>query len=98
MSRRSRPAVRSSWTARQRAPAGGRENRLQNIGMGTGLVVATPLIAQRSAPPGLSVKIVSPADDSYISGPPTLRAQVDPPDAPVTLAFYVDGRLVCRAP
>src|SRR5437870_2995239 len=97
MSRRSLPAVRSSWTARQAAPAGGRVNRLQIIGVVTGVVVAIPLIVQRSAPPGLSVKIISPADDSYISGATTLRAQVDPPDAPVTLAFYVDGRLVCRA-
>ena len=51
------------------------------------------LVAQ--APP-LRVTIVSPEDDAYVSGPTTLRADVVPPDAAAAVAFFVDGRQVCR--
>ena len=60
------------------------------------MAMALPLRAQGPVP--LTVRIVAPADDSYVSGPTVLRAQVEPADAAVTMvAFYVDGRLVCRA-
>lgn len=62
-----------------------------------GMVVATPhLRAQRPAAAGVSVRILSPDDDSYVSGPTVLRAHVDPPNAAVSVSFYVDGRQVCR--
>lgn len=43
----------------------------------------------------LSVKILSPAADSFVSGATVLRAQVEPADAPVIVSFFVDGRQVC---
>ena len=43
----------------------------------------------------LSVRILSPAADSYVSGSTVLRAQVDPADATVVVSFFVDGRQVC---
>jgi Ca-activated chloride channel family protein len=47
---------------------------------------------------GVRVKILSPADDSYVSGPTKLRAQVEPPDAAVAVTFFVDGRQACVLP
>jgi Ca-activated chloride channel family protein len=62
-----------------------------------GMIVATPhLRAQRPAAAGVSVRILSPDDDSYVSGPTLIRAQVDPPNGAVSVSFYVDGRQVCR--
>jgi len=49
----------------------------------------------------LSVRILSPTADSYVSGSTALRAQVEPADAAVVVSFFVDGRQVCtvaRAP
>jgi len=61
------------------------------------VVCVLPVWAQSGGSGPLTVRIVSPADDSYISGPIVVRADVAPADAAVNLAFYVDGRLVCRA-
>jgi len=62
-----------------------------------GMIVAIPhLRAQRPAAAGVSVRILSPDDDSYVSGPTLIRAQVDPPNGAVSVSFYVDGRQVCR--
>ena len=44
----------------------------------------------------LSVKILSPAADSFVSGVTVLRAQVEPLDAASIVSFFVDGRPVCR--
>jgi VWFA-related protein len=55
--------------------------------------VPVPAQAPANAP---RVKILSPEDDGYVSGPTVLRAQVDSTDAAVTVAFFVDGRQVCR--
>ena len=41
------------------------------------------------------LKILSPGEDSYVSGPTPLRARVDPPDAAASVTFFVDGRQVC---
>jgi Ca-activated chloride channel homolog len=61
-------------------------------------LLGSALTAQPHAqnPPALKVRIEAPADDSYVSGPTVIRAQVDPSDAQVGLSFYVDGRQVCR--
>jgi VWFA-related protein len=60
------------------------------------VVVSAQPRAQRPAAADISVRILSPADDSYVSGPTVVRAQVDPPNAAVGVSFYVDGRQVCR--
>jgi VWFA-related protein len=46
-----------------------------------------------------TIKIVSPGDESFVSGPVMLRALVNPPTASTQIAqvaFYGDGRLVCQ--
>jgi Ca-activated chloride channel homolog len=47
------------------------------------------------------LKILSPGEDSYVSGPTLLRASIVPADAASSVTFFVDGRQVCaltRAP
>ena len=59
-------------------------------------MITTVLIAA-----ALSVRILSPTAESYVSGSTVLRAQVEPADAAVVVSFFVDGRQVCsiaRAP
>src|SRR5262245_19440537 len=59
-------------------------------------MIATVMIAA-----ALSVRILSPTADSYMSGSTMLRAQVEPAEAAVVVSFFVDGRQVCtvgRAP
>jgi VWFA-related protein len=41
------------------------------------------------------LKILSPGDEAYVSGPTLLRAQVVPPDAVAGVTFFVDGRQAC---
>jgi Ca-activated chloride channel family protein len=48
---------------------------------------------------GVAIRITSPQDGAYVSGPITLRAEVSPPDATgevTEVAFSVDGQVVCR--
>jgi Ca-activated chloride channel family protein len=48
--------------------------------------------------PELSVRIVSPGPDTYLSGPVLLKAIVEPPPRAreaTRVLFYADGRLVC---
>lgn len=59
-------------------------------------LTALPLGAQAPEP---TIKVVSPADDSFVSGPLLLRALVDPATAfnqIVQIAFFADGRQVCQ--
>lgn len=71
---------------------------MMNRAMAIGMLGLVTIGAQPRAqtPAAFSVRILSPADDSYVSGPTVIRASVDPADAPVGLSFYVDGRQVCR--
>jgi Ca-activated chloride channel family protein len=49
----------------------------------------------------LSVRILAPTADSYLSGSTVLRAQVEPAGSTIVVSFFVDGRQVCtvaRAP
>ena len=41
------------------------------------------------------LKILSPGEDAYVSGPTLLRAQVVPPEAVAGVTFFVDGRQAC---
>jgi len=41
------------------------------------------------------LKILSPGDDAYLSGPTLLRARVVPPNVALGVTFFVDGRQVC---
>jgi Ca-activated chloride channel homolog len=71
----------------------------------TGVLLAASPQAPASAagtakPPVLS--FVSPEEGSYISGPVTLKVQLQPAETPVrSVSFFADGRLACsveRAP
>ena len=42
------------------------------------------------------LKIDSPEADSYVSGPTTLRATVEPSVSPTRVVFFADGRQVCQ--
>jgi Ca-activated chloride channel family protein len=53
------------------------------------------LLATAQAPDGARLAIVSPGANEYVSGPTTLKATVDPPDAAAVVTFYVDGRQIC---
>jgi Ca-activated chloride channel family protein len=44
---------------------------------------------------GPQLKILSPGDEAYVTGPTLLRAHIEPPEAVVALTFFVDGRQVC---
>lgn len=48
--------------------------------------------------PAAQLTIVSPAEDSYVSGETTLRTNLDPPDAASAVTFFVDGRQLCVVP
>lgn len=59
--------------------------------------IATALLAQ-GAP--VRVRIVSPAEGTYLSGAVMLRALIEPPSATdqvVRLTFFADGRQICAA-
>ena len=58
------------------------------------LAVASVSSAWTASP---QVRIVSPAEGALISGPTTLRADVDPSSLASSAVFFVDGRQVCTA-
>jgi VWFA-related protein len=41
------------------------------------------------------LKILSPNEEAYVTGPTLLRARVDPPETVAGLTFFVDGRQAC---
>jgi Ca-activated chloride channel family protein len=64
------------------------------VAVGVG-AIGVSLLAQN---PPARLRIVSPGDQAYVSGPVMLRALIDPPAAAgqvVRLAFFADGRQVC---
>jgi Ca-activated chloride channel family protein len=66
----------------------------------TGAVVAVAfglaLIVSAQAPDSApQLKILSPGEDSYVSGPTLLRASMIPAEAAASVTFFVDGRQVC---
>jgi Ca-activated chloride channel family protein len=58
-------------------------------------VVSVVLIASAQTADAPQLRILLPVDDSYLSGPTVLRAQIDPPEAASGVTFFVDGRQVC---
>jgi Ca-activated chloride channel homolog len=57
--------------------------------------IGVSLLAQDAA---VRLRIVSPGDEAYVSGPVLLRALIDPPAATrqvVRLTFFADGRQIC---
>jgi Ca-activated chloride channel family protein len=69
-------------------PGGRARGALVAIGLLTALMVAG-----RAQDP--EIRILSPGDDAYVSGPTLLRARMTPPTAAASVTFFVDGRQVC---
>ena len=59
------------------------------------VAAVTSAVRAQAPADGPQLKILSPGDDAYVSGSTLLRARVDPPDAVVSLTFFVDGRQAC---
>ena len=53
------------------------------------------VVSAQTTDPGPQLKIVSPGEESYVSGPTLLRATIVPVDAVASVTFFVDGRQVC---
>ena len=68
--------------------------------VGASLLITAALGVVVSAQPpatGPQIKIVSPGDESFVSGPTLLRVIADPPNAIITVTFFANGRQVCFA-
>jgi len=66
--------------------------------LAAGLVVGATALTFGAQAEDLSVRIVSPGADTYLSGPVLLKAVVEPPPRAreaSRVLFYADGRLVC---
>jgi VWFA-related protein len=62
------------------------------------LPVAVPAAQapQALAGPPIRVALLSPSPTTFVSGPTTLRASVEPATDVATVTFFVDGRQVCQ--
>src|SRR5262249_51446398 len=66
------------------------------IGLIAAAAVATVVTQQPSDPAAApQITIVSPVNDSFVSGPTVLSARVEPPAAAAGVTFFADGRQVC---
>ena len=59
------------------------------------LVVAGAVAVALPRAQEVELKILSPGEESYVTGPTLLRARVTPPNAANGVTFFVDGRQVC---
>lgn len=69
-------------------------SRAEQAGLKSGPTTTAPGAQE----PPVRLRVVSPGEGAYVSGPVMLRALVDPPDAVrlvVRLTFFADGRQVC---
>jgi VWFA-related protein len=55
----------------------------------------TVMISAQGSAGGPELRILSPGEDAYVSGPTLLRARVEPPDGVTGLTFFVNGRQAC---
>ncbi len=63
--------------------------------LGAAIVGLTLLVSAQAPDAGPQLKILSPGEETYVSGPTLLRASVVPADAASSVTFFVDGRQVC---
>ena len=69
------------------------------LGLALAIGAGFPATPAGGGTDGLAIRITSPEDGAYVSGPITLRAEVSPPDAAAEVTevvFFVDGQVVCR--
>jgi VWFA-related protein len=79
---------------------------LQIAGIATVVILSSPIVNPQSTinpqsanrnpqSDDVQVKILSPGEEAYVSGPTLLRAEVAPADAVAGVTFFVDGRQAC---
>jgi len=74
----------------------GRMRRTSVTGAAVAAAFGLALIVSAQAPDSApQLKILSPGEDSYVSGPTLLRASIVPAEAAASMTFFVDGRQVC---
>jgi Ca-activated chloride channel family protein len=69
-------------------------SRCRGLSFALAASVAVTALAQGPAQ-GPTLRILSPGDDAYVSGPTLLRARVEPPEGVTGLTFFVNGRQAC---
>jgi len=58
--------------------------------------IAAAMIARAQSPgSGPQLRILSPGEDAFVTGPTLLRARVEPPELVTGLTFFVNGRQAC---
>ncbi len=76
-----------------------RDNGLRVLAIAAGVSLSLsaqePPAPQPTAP---KLTVLSPVEDSYVSGETMLRASLDPPDAASAVVFFIDGRQRCVVP
>ena len=65
------------------------------LGAAIAVGAQTPAPAPAQAGDGPQLKILSPGDDAYVSGPTLLRARVEPLESVTGITFFVNGRQTC---
>jgi VWFA-related protein len=70
-------------------------DRVGWIGAAAVSVGLTLLVSAQTPDTAPQLTIVSPGEESYVSGLTRLRASIVPADAAASLTFFVDGRQVC---
>ena len=68
---------------------------VQAVRPATMAIALSALLSGQSPESGTQIKILSPGDDAYVSGPTLLRASVDPESTVLAVSFFVDGRQIC---
>ena len=58
-------------------------------------VALTMIAAAQSPAVAPQLRILSPGEDAYVTGPTLLRARVEPPESVTGLTFFVNGRQAC---
>jgi len=81
-----------------------RDDGVRILALATGVLIALWVASARTSSgraqvaPAAQLAILSPVEDSYVSGEATLRAELDPPEAASAVIFFVDGRQRCVVP
>jgi VWFA-related protein len=58
-------------------------------------IALTMIAAAQSPAVGPQLRILSPGEDAFVTGPTLLRARVEPPESVTGLTFFVNGRQAC---
>src|SRR5262249_44370765 len=73
------------------------QTTLRITGVAAVVTLSSPIVDLQSTinPQSPELKILSPGEEAYVSGPTLLRAEAVPADAIAGVTFFVDGRQAC---